>query len=72
MYLKILNSETMLFSYFLDPCSTVERFEANLDKLWRDQELLYNYRASIQHNAAYSDTTTTMQTTFNAEPDTQA
>ena len=68
---RVVNNWNQLPQWVIDS-DTVERFEANLDKVWRDQELLYNYRASIQHNAAYSDTTTTMQTTFNAEPDTQA
>ena len=68
---RIVNNWNQLPRWVIDSDS-VKRSEANLDKAWRGQEIYFNYRAKIHHRATFGSTSTTMQPTYNPEPDAQA
>ena len=67
---RVVNNWNQLPQWVIDS-DNVKKFEANLDKVWRGQELFYDYRAKIRYSAALRNTATTAQDT-NVEPDTQA
>ena len=67
---RVVNNWNQLPQWVIDS-DTVKGFEARLDKVWRGQELFYNYRAKIRYSDALRNTATTMQNT-SVEPDVQA
>ena len=67
---RVVSNWNQLPQWVIDS-DNVKEFKANLDKVWRGQELFYDYRAKIRYSAALRNTATTTQDT-NVEPDTQA
>ena len=47
---RVVNNWNQLPQWVVDS-DTVKRFEANLDKVWRGQELYFNYKAKIQYSS---------------------
>ena len=67
---RVVSNWNQLPQWVIDS-DNVKEFEANLDKVWRGQELFYDYRAKIRYSAVLRNTATTTQDT-NVKPDTQA